>query len=113
MAVSRETLCNLLAMLMSEISENCMCAGWLADLEYTLWEAVIGKPLSWRWQTGITKTELQMLKELSAEIDDWIVWDDHADDKDDTDPMENRKYVPLTEWLNMYEVYGQRLSTTG
>lgn len=33
---------NALKSLMSEISEEHWCAGWLIDLEYILWEAVEG-----------------------------------------------------------------------
>lgn len=102
MAISRETLCGLLAMLMSEISENCMASGWEGNLEYTLWDALLSKPLWSRWQDSITQTDLRMLKELSAEIDGWITWDDQANGNDDTDPMWNRRFVPLDEWQQMY-----------
>jgi hypothetical protein len=34
---------SLLRKLMSGISEDYWCAGWLSGLEYTLWDAVTGK----------------------------------------------------------------------
>jgi hypothetical protein len=43
-ALDEQTItASLLRKLMSGISEEYWCAGWLAGLEYTLWNAITGK----------------------------------------------------------------------
>lgn len=102
MAISHKTLRNFLAMFMSEINENGIYAGWIADLEYILWDVLLGKPLESYWQNGITQTDLKMLKELSAEIGGWIAWDDLTNGGDRSHPMWKRRFVRLDEWQQMY-----------
>lgn len=51
---------DLLRRLMSEISEEYWCAGWLIDLERVLWDAVTGKRVN-----ICSPEEIEQLKYLS------------------------------------------------
>ncbi len=79
----------LLEKLMSAISEECWCAGWMRDLEYTLWDVVMGR------RKGICgPEEVEQLKYLSEKCGGWIVWDEQA---------KRERFVPMQEWLTLYE----------
>jgi hypothetical protein len=84
----------LLKKLMSAISEDYWCAGWMHGLEYTLWEAVTGK------RTGVcSPEEIEQLKYLSEKCGGWIVWDEQS---------KGEKFVPMQEWLRLYEAKHQK-----
>jgi hypothetical protein len=79
----------LLKKLMSAISEDYWCAGWMYDLEYRLWEAVTGKG------TGVCSLEeIEQLKYLSEKCGGWIIWDEQA---------KSERFIPMQEWLRLYE----------
>jgi hypothetical protein len=60
---------------MSDISERCYSAGWLQDLEYVLWDALINGPR--KFGGGIiTEKDIETLKKLSEAANAWIVFDD-------------------------------------
>jgi hypothetical protein len=80
---------SLLRKLMSGISEEYWCAGWLSGLEYTLWDAVTGKG-----KDICSLEEIEQLKYLSGKCGGWIIWDEQAKDE---------KFVPMEEWLRPYE----------
>jgi hypothetical protein len=61
--------------LMSEISERCYSAGWMQDLEYILWDAVINGQRKYGHGT-ITKFDIDELKKLSTTCNSWIYMDD-------------------------------------
>lgn len=87
----------LLVKAMSGISEEYWCAGWLHDLEYILWDAVIG-----RRKGPCSTQDLEQLKYLSEKCDGWIIWDEQEKDQ---------RFVPIEEWLRLYEA--ERLKTSG
>jgi hypothetical protein len=73
--------------LMSGISEEYWCAGWLRDLEFELWNAVAG---SHTQESGaLTMRQTALLRLLSEECDGWWHW------QNDTD---NPQFVSLAEW---------------
>ena len=76
-----------LARIMSEISEKCYGAGWAADLEYVLWDAVKSGPRKYG-QDKITKEEIDELKSLSNQTKTWIVFDDEKEEI----------AIPLDKW---------------
>ena len=84
----------LLSELMSEISEEWFCAGWIIDLEYTLW-TVVTNPTA-RRQFGMEELsahQIAQLKSLSESIGGWIMWDDPV----------GEVFVPMREWLTIYD----------
>lgn len=86
----------LLVKLMSAISKEYWCAGWMHNLEYTLWDVVSGK------REDICKPEeIEPLKYLSGKCGGWIVWDEQA---------KGEKFVPMQDWLRLYEARLQKTS---
>jgi len=70
----------LLYRVMSGISEDCWCAGWLTDCEYALWANLTGKDVSdvkaWR----ISEHEVEELRLAHEVAGGWIVWSDERRD---------------------------------
>ena len=86
----------LLINVMSAISEERWCAGWMQNLEYVLWDAVTGR------RKGICSAEeIGQLKYLSEKCGGWIVWDEQA---------KGERFVPMQDWLRLYEA--QRLKAS-
>ena len=87
-----------LAELMSDISEDQYCAGWLSGLEYQLW-ALLHRDGAEN-NTAFSKThprDIRRLRQLSAVTGGWIVWSDHGE------PY--RKFVPIVDWEALYARY--------
>jgi hypothetical protein len=84
----QEITAGLLRNVMSGISEDYWCAGWLHNLEYLLWDAVIGK------RKICSPEQVEQLKYLSEKCGGWIIWDEQAKDE---------RFVPMQEWLRLYE----------
>lgn len=86
----------LLEKLMSAISEEYWCAGWMHGLEYTLWDVVTGR------RTGVCRPEeIEQLKYLSEKCGGWIFWDEQS---------KSEKFVPMQDWLRLYEAKRQKSS---
>lgn len=86
----------LLINVMSAISEERWCAGWMQSLEYVLWDAVTGR------REGIcSPEEIEQLKYLSEKCGGWIVWDEQA---------KGERFVPMQDWLRLYEAKRQKSS---
>jgi len=84
-----ELVGDALLRLMSDLSEDCWCAGWMTDLEFTLWEAMRtgGRELGWG---GIGDRDLARLKHLHELAGGWWIWD-----KGET----GNRFVTTEEWL--------------
>jgi len=82
-----------LADLMSEISERCYDAGWMLNIEYVLWHAVISGPRSFG-RGEITQKDIDELTRLSNATKTWIVFDT----KDEETPM------PLEKWKALFTI---------
>lgn len=80
----------ILADLMSDISEECWFAGWYTGLENILWREIT-EPSGL-----ISEQERTDLRKLSEEIGGWIMWDD-ADEI-------GTVFVPLEQWKKIYPV---------
>ena len=70
---------NLLAEYMSEISERCYGAAWMANLEYVLWDALSSGPRKYG-QDFITQQDIDLLKKMAEISNCWIIFDDHLDE---------------------------------
>ena len=90
----RKITTSLLRTLMSWISEERWCAGWLYNLEYMLWDVAIGKR-----RDVCSLEEAEQLKYLSEKCGGWIIWD--GQEKDTT-------FVPIEEWLRLYEAHSDK-----
>ena len=76
-----------LADYMSTLSEEAFSAGWMKGLEYALWEAMNGE-LSEYGRLKFTESHRQKLRELSQQIEGWIVFDEHKEEV----------FIPLALW---------------
>lgn len=84
-----------LVALMSELSEDCYCAGWLHDCEHTLW-GMIAHGDDLRWGIGaVIPGALATLKRLAGEIGGWPVWDRGS----------GIRVAPMAEWLPMHAAW--------
>jgi hypothetical protein len=81
-----------LAEFMSEISENCYAAGWMHNLEYVLWHAVIDGQRKYG-QSYITESDIKILIELSSDAGTWIVYDDRKE----------QTALSLKEWTEKFK----------
>jgi len=86
----------LLINVMSAISEERWCAGWMQNLEYVLWDAVIG-----RREDICSPEEIKQLKYLSEKCGGWIVWDEQA---------KGERFVPMQDWVRLYEAQRRKSS---
>lgn len=64
--------------LMTGISEECWCAGWIIGLEYGCYEAANGRRIEFG-QGEITPNQRALLALLSAEAGGWWVWPEGID----------------------------------
>ncbi len=71
--------------LMTGISEEFWCAGWMSGLEYDLWEAAAGKSYG---QGTISERQAMLLRLLSEECDGWWYWYQN----------DGPKFVRLDKW---------------
>lgn len=78
--------------LMSDISEDCYCAGWLIGNEYRLWNAITDPNDDRRYgMSEIAEDDIARLRELSAHAGGWWMWED----KDDSP---GAMFIALAEW---------------
>jgi hypothetical protein len=65
----------LLARVMSDISERCYCAGWMQNLEYVLWDITIKGERQYGLDM-VTQRDIDIMKLLSKETNSWIIFED-------------------------------------
>ena len=70
---------SLLADYMSAISERCYYAGWVRDLEYVLWDAVLHGQRKYGHDT-ISPKDIETLSDLSKASSAWIIFDDNTEE---------------------------------
>lgn len=81
-----------LAQLMSDISEECWCAGWMIGTEYRLWEAITDPEDHYHWgQDIINEAWRNELKRLSDKVCGWIDYGPNGE-----------VFIPMAEWLAIY-----------
>jgi hypothetical protein len=74
--------------LMTGISEEGWCAGWLSNLEFDLWQACHGGPTGYGHHI-VTPRQAQLLKLLSEAAGGWWVYE----------MDQGAVFLPLEEWL--------------
>ena len=85
----------------SEISEETWCAGWMHDLEFTLWSALRGHTAEDRLK--LTSSQVADLEALSSACNGWIVF------REDTEET----YLPLPEWERRFAAGASRSNSDG
>jgi hypothetical protein len=76
---------------MSEISEKHWCAGWMQDLEFSLWDILQHGGLEFG-NGKVALEDLAELQKLSDWCGGWCRWTDEDDDA---------VFVPLAEWKDL------------
>lgn len=64
---------------MSELSEEAYFAGWMAGLEYALWEVLVEGRGKYGWLV-VTEEQRARLRQLSNDCGGWIVFDDATEE---------------------------------
>lgn len=84
----RRTFPAALAHLISYLSEDCWCAGWLIDCEHQLWDAAT-RSGDFEWGLGVVpRRYLDTLLGLAEASRQWVEWTD-----------DGARPVPLNEWI--------------
>jgi hypothetical protein len=87
----------LLRTLMSDISEEYWCAGWLSGLEFTLWQLLNGGQREiGMFGRDVSEDQVADLKRLSEQAGGW--W--YYNDKD------GETFIPIKDWLPRAEGAG-------
>ncbi len=84
----------LLARLMSDLSEDYWCAGWLVGCEYALWADLTGHPVAGHEPWGISQSEREELQVLHGLARGWIVWSEEE---------RGEVYLSTAEWQEHLE----------
>jgi hypothetical protein len=93
-----------LANLMSEISEDCYCAGWMHGLEFALWAIATGDRKNRKYGQGeVSQQQIDDLMAISAEIGGWIRWADDESDPGLSAAEWGEVFVPMDEWMRIYK----------
>jgi hypothetical protein len=82
--------------MMSDLSEDYYCAGWLVGLELSLWKDLTAEspPMEGFWSDGLGSSEnywstLDEIGRQSARCGGWIIWDNNE---------VGEKFVSFAEW---------------
>lgn len=92
----REIIKDQLCSEMSEVSENCYCAGWMGDLEYSLWRMLNDPGDSGYGQDKFSDAKKRRIASLAVAADGWWVWQDDG-------PV----FVSLAEWEKEIQADGR------
>lgn len=85
---------------MSEISEDCYCAGWMMGLEFAVWSAL--QDGNRQYGMGeMDADQLEQCRALSAELDGWVIWVDDQDHPGLPADEWGARFVGMSEWLKM------------
>jgi len=82
---------DMLGRMMSDLSEDFWCAGWMHDLEFTLWDALANGPRGFGFGT-LGESELARLKHLHEVAGGWWTFQDGA---------ESEIFVTTDEWMEI------------
>ena len=86
--------------LMSDISEDCYCAGWMTGLEFAIWGAL--QDGDRRYGMGEMDAEqLEGCRALANELDGWVIWVDDDDVPGLPNEQWGPRFVPMARWLRM------------
>lgn len=89
-----------LAQYMSELSEEAFCAHWMTDLEYNLWEAVVGLRRKYGRIT-ISHAKKQKLRALCDDCEGWIVFENDV----------GETWLPVEAWQQRFNGWQQDKSS--
>ena len=80
-----------LGRMMANLSEDCWCAVWLRDLEFTLWETLTAGGRDFGWGR-IEERDITRMKNLHERAGGWWIWVKGED---------CQRFVTTEEWLQI------------
>jgi hypothetical protein len=100
--------------LMSDISEECYCAGWMSGNEYTLW-AMVRDPAASRHygMSEVSAEDVEELRQLSEQLGGWVVWWDDGDEPGLPATAWGRRFLPMAEWLKRWDEHAKAHAALG
>jgi hypothetical protein len=87
-----------LVKLISSISEEHCCDGWLSEIEYELWACVRGKDVQVCF-SNVTAEDVKKLRNLHLKSGGWWHWDDISGTK---------VFMTTNEWNKVYALHALR-----
>jgi len=90
MTLQNNAKARLLARLMSDLSEDHWCTGWLSHCEYALWGDLTGEEVPGHKGWGLSEEEIEELRVAHELAEGWIMWSNEQGEK---------VYLPTKEWL--------------
>jgi hypothetical protein len=91
--------------LMSEISEDQYCAGWMDSLEFALWKFIQGEIVDREYGMGkIKASTLKRLKKLAEKAGGWWTYflnDEYSRPR--SPDYSGPAFVPLVDWIEFYK----------
>lgn len=84
--------------MMSDLSEEYICAGWLSGCEFHIWK-LTNKPGKWGsglWSVDITEEIASTLLELSKQCGGWPAWNEEKG---------GVELVPIDNWIQRFEIW--------
>lgn len=85
----------------SELSQEAICAGWMENVEYCLWERVLNGVGDY-YALEVTEDIIAKLRDYSDRAAGWWSWED-------TEPV----FLPLESWITLYEKFPERRKWRG
>ena len=85
---------------MGDIGEAYARGRWVLGNEYNIWAAIQGKPRG-AGIAGLAGEKLERCRQLSRQINGWIVWLDSDFDPDVSPSDEGPCFVQKEQWLEM------------
>jgi hypothetical protein len=92
--VKRTEKGRIIEQLISDFSEDWWCAGWLENIEHTVWMLGNG-----HGELERQKEEAKRIVDLGKEWDVWVRWNDDLPDEFGEWPIEE---VSLSEWIKYH-----------
>ncbi len=78
--------------MMSDISKEASCAGWMANLEYVLWDATLNGERKYG-RYFITKKDINQLTALCEITNSWIYFDESGEET----------AMPVKQWKEKFK----------
>jgi len=90
--------------LMSDISEECWCAGWMQGNEFSLWRVVSDPAAPRRYGRGeISEQEATRLASLAEQIGGWVYWHDDEHEPDLPSDQWGPRFIEMKAWRALCE----------
>lgn len=95
---NQELAAQALLQLMSDISEEFWCAGWMSELEHSLWTAINDDETRRAWRFPSVDAYAETLLKLAGEAGGW--WRSNEEYE--------QVFVPTEQWLTLHRAWREK-----